>query len=541
MPSLFDQLDRLTAVSRSIITTNAVFSEPDRARGGPFTRAVLDTPLGDLIRDVDASEMGLFTLQRPVHAAASDSEARPPEVGRVAFPGATPLRRPPPGRGRGEMGMGAGGVGKARGEYEPEVYARAALKYLDRYQSIRPMPRARAQVVAILESLAEARENIKNLSATLEQVTQAGPSSSTFQASSIAEEEKNIQDLHQRIAELRKRKEALLNKSQPAPPRTKRREPPTPKPQPAENAQEDAFWLTPAAPARILRFTENLISDDVDLSKEMPDTSFMSPAGAGASVVPHLQRTSILPSELTSAQERSFDFTHHSLVAGDEEEVENILGANEAADDSVVGAAEEAEEEDDEDEDAGDATVVLSKAPELASEPAQSEPEPEAQPSEPSSDAEPPAAGSGKRRKKRSDPQMDRIAAKIWASMGETIMPGNNYDPSGVKGPTPPTGPETFEYLTSLSSESPAPSSPTSSSISSLAPGGPGGGAPTTQQVHIAFLLTALLGEDRYCMPLPRLKEALGSRGTRALYSCVAKKLVRIDRGGGEQIVMFDL
>ena len=28
--------------------------------------------------------------------------------------------------------------------------------------------------------------------------------------------------------------------------------------------------------------------------------------------------------------------------------------------------------------------------------------------------------------------------------------------------------------------------------------------------------------------------------GTRALYGCVAKKLVKIDRGGGEQVVKFD-
>lgn len=28
--------------------------------------------------------------------------------------------------------------------------------------------------------------------------------------------------------------------------------------------------------------------------------------------------------------------------------------------------------------------------------------------------------------------------------------------------------------------------------------------------------------------------------GTRALFGCVAKKLVKIDRGGGEQIVKFD-
>jgi len=40
-------------------------------------------------------------------------------------------------------------------------------------------------------------------------------------------------------------------------------------------------------------------------------------------------------------------------------------------------------------------------------------------------------------------------------------------------------------------------------------------------------------------MQLNKLKTAIG--GTRALYACVAKKLVRIDRGEAEQIVLFDV
>jgi hypothetical protein len=59
-------------------------------------------------------------------------------------------------------------------------------------------------------------------------------------------------------------------------------------------------------------------------------------------------------------------------------------------------------------------------------------------------------------------------------------------------------------------------------------------------------------------MPLGMLKEALGSKvkgdakgpatnilggqvTTRTLYACVAKKLVKIERGGGEQVVKFDV
>lgn len=32
-----------------------------------------------------------------------------------------------------------------------------------------------------------------------------------------------------------------------------------------------------------------------------------------------------------------------------------------------------------------------------------------------------------------------------------------------------------------------------------------------------------------------------GQSTTRVLYGCVAKRLVKIDRGGGEQIVKFDI
>lgn len=50
-------------------------------------------------------------------------------------------------------------------------------------------------------------------------------------------------------------------------------------------------------------------------------------------------------------------------------------------------------------------------------------------------------------------------------------------------------------------------------------------------------------------MSLNKLKDTLANKNggitaqavTRPIYSCVAKKLLRIDRGGGEQVVRFDL
>jgi hypothetical protein len=61
------------------------------------------------------------------------------------------------------------------------------------------------------------------------------------------------------------------------------------------------------------------------------------------------------------------------------------------------------------------------------------------------------------------------------------------------------------------------------------------------------MLLALLTTPPRYAISLNRLKLVLaekggtGSGGTRVLYSCVAKKLLKIDRGGGEQIVSFDV
>ncbi len=87
----------------------AVAVSPDVA---PFATAVLDTQLGDLIRDVDPSELGLFSLVVP--HSEQDARGDIPKLARSGFPGATPLKP------------------TTRREVDPEVYAHAALKYIDR-------------------------------------------------------------------------------------------------------------------------------------------------------------------------------------------------------------------------------------------------------------------------------------------------------------------------------------------------------------------------------------------------------------------------
>jgi len=128
MPSLSDRIDHLAATAKAIRASAAAIvpSEDNPAPTAiPFTRAVLDTSLGDLIRDIDASELGLFTLVPAPDVDVRkqpDNGTRRGEISRVAFPGATPLRKQPPRR---------DDMFRPK-EYEPEVYAHAALKYLDR-------------------------------------------------------------------------------------------------------------------------------------------------------------------------------------------------------------------------------------------------------------------------------------------------------------------------------------------------------------------------------------------------------------------------
>lgn len=118
--SLPDYIELVSSISKSIRTN---VSEPDDYAPGFYTNAVLRTPLADLIREVDPSEVGLFTLVPPSSYGASTAEEGEPgsatHVTRVDLPSATPLR---PRTGREIKPQ----------DHEPEVYANAALKFLDR-------------------------------------------------------------------------------------------------------------------------------------------------------------------------------------------------------------------------------------------------------------------------------------------------------------------------------------------------------------------------------------------------------------------------
>jgi hypothetical protein len=84
---------------------------------------VLNTHLGDLIRDIDSSELGLFSLislTTPSHFREHDAQGAPTTgVTRTEFPAPTPLRKPTSQR----------DILKPN-DIDPEIYAQAALKYI---------------------------------------------------------------------------------------------------------------------------------------------------------------------------------------------------------------------------------------------------------------------------------------------------------------------------------------------------------------------------------------------------------------------------
>ena len=119
--SLPDYIELVSSISKSIRTN---VTEPDDYAPGFYTNAVLRTPLGDLIREADPSETGLFMLApSSSYGGGTVEEGEEPanatHVTRVDLPNATPLR-PQTGR---EIKVQ---------DHEPEVYANAALKFLDR-------------------------------------------------------------------------------------------------------------------------------------------------------------------------------------------------------------------------------------------------------------------------------------------------------------------------------------------------------------------------------------------------------------------------
>ncbi|KIK67094.1 hypothetical protein GYMLUDRAFT_37134 [Collybiopsis luxurians FD-317 M1] len=479
MAGLSDHIDRLAHNTRSIKSITASCANSGT---GLFTRAVLGTQLGDLIRDIDSSELGLFTITAPSAAVARDKDMRNQagvEITRAEFHGATPLRRP------------AGRRDELRPkEIQPEVFAEAALKVLDRYQEIRPMPRAYNQATVILEKFEKSNKRIQTMTEQLQQ-TQTAEAARSFK--SVADEEQHrIDQIQDRIVALRNHREALLKQEC----RVEEEYIPKPSsskiPEPVDTVEEE-FWNTPGA--KPLRFTENRLLDE---EAEFADISIASsiPSPVSRFVKPR----SVSPQSPAPAGSESSPIEETLFEA---EEV-LILDSSSATGEQGI-----------------ESTTTEPDFPD-------------------------PADTSIKGQKIRVNMEVERAVARIWSTAGELIMPGHSFNSTNNQ---PPVAKATISHLQSLSALTPTVASPTHS-ISTTSKSNI---SPTAQQILTAHLLLALLSSDTLSLPLNRVKELLATKAStsgsaamvsghpKALYGCVAKRLLKIERGTGGQVVKFDI
>ncbi|KAG2015953.1 hypothetical protein CC2G_009171 [Coprinopsis cinerea AmutBmut pab1-1] len=469
---LSDQIDRLSQRTRSIKSTASQI-----ASGGPdtrlFTHAVLYAQLGDLIRDVDSTEIGLFVLESASSKYEADAQAA--QVKRIDFVGATPLRRNPQRR------------QDRQRDLEPEEYAQAALKCLHRYNDIKPMPRARAQLMDVLERLSATRERIKALQASIQTQQPAAPELPSNK-SKLKQEEEAIASLQARIEELNRRKKQLST-STPAKPLPPVKSPELP------TSPEDKFWGTPAEASRALKFAPNLLLDEKADFNDLSDTSFsMPPPQREPAPAPFSRFAPINP----------------------------IVPEDDVADEPsvVIKAPPEPEPVPE--------VVVETEKSIMEPDPPIEAPQVEAQSKERSGHI-------------RITPEVDRIVFKIVSIYADVLQLPRSSNAKTV-----------IARLKEVSNETPAPDSPSQSSISA----GTNASAVTVQQVLIAYVLYELLAVPGHAMPMNKMKEVLGDKAksnpglsvsafaqnpTRIVYNCVAKRMLKFDRTGKEQIVKFDV
>ncbi|KAL4262297.1 hypothetical protein AB1N83_007389 [Pleurotus pulmonarius] len=501
MSSLSDHIDRLTKITKAIAATatNTVSSSYH-----PFTNAVLNAPLADLIRDIDvSSELGLFELIRPPHPVPKDKE--PPtlqhhEIQRVTFNGATPLRRHP--RPEGPLKIP---------EPDPEIYAQAAMKYINRFQSIRPMPRAYSQVEAVMDHLHASRARIQELQ---ERVKHAENASAVEPKSLADDEQQRIDVLMERIALLKEQKENHLRKRLP---KIQPKRAPAPKPsRPAPRVDpedEVGFWTTPTAAARTFKLSTGLLMDEhVDVG-EMSIASFGSPPPNLAGIIqqPFQPFSNSLSHQPPQSPDSS---TENATVSTPQTQTPPPIPLPPSPSPPPTPPA----------------ALLTSPLPDPK----------DLLPPHPAAAASPPRKG-----KIKITSDVDRIIARIWTTVGDIIMQGYHAaetKPLGAKA--------TITHLQTLAAQTTVPPSPSATSLSSLASAPTD--QPTFQQIMTSFLLLRLLYEPpSYSLLLNVVKDALSSKGSelgaatstqssRVMYACIAKRLIKIDRKQGEQTVRFD-
>ncbi|CAE6504753.1 unnamed protein product [Rhizoctonia solani] len=503
----------LDSVSRLSLSTDDILIASNRtiADVGPFTDAVLGKhQITDIIRDANEGEQTLFT-HRSVDVGGVKGPVDPRPVA---------------------VGGGVVGMGVREREQDVDVILDAALRLVETYGS---MPRAKAHVEDLLDRASEARSRISLLEDELEELKNAEPTSTEPKMPSLKGEERVVVKMEAQLNAARRRRDALREQlAQKQRART------------VAQSQHTNTISTPTAAAR---------------TRTRP--------GGGKIPNPFLARlTSALPEKdpdattnvsihLGATVGQSFLLDEDPPQWADDSILSRAGGGDMGVDSIWNGRAGEGDTEEEEEE---EGTVVLAIPPAVGlsppsspvrtgasvlrssiapvpapapvpvpasvtaaplphaveAPPAKLPPEPKPKPK-----AESPAE---KPKQVQVTPETQANTALIWTTVGKVLVPSSNYGPD-----TP--GPdilETASILQSLSSQSLASSDP--------------------QPILTATLLLYLLQNGP--SPLPAVRTALGDKekesesanglGIKALYACVAKKLLKIDRKGREATVRFE-
>ncbi|KAG8730679.1 hypothetical protein FRC10_002423, partial [Ceratobasidium sp. 414] len=540
------------SLSRLSLSTDDIFTTANRtiADVGPFTDAVLGQHLiTDIIRDAEEGEQTLFTHRKVDSAGVRRGvDVRPVPVSAGAV-------------GTG-VGRAFGGVGLEK-EVDVDVLLGAALRLVESYGS---MPRARGHIEQLHDRAAEVRSRISLLEDELEELKTASstlPVEPEEPEPSLKDEETSVVRFEAQLAAARRKRDALRDQLH-----SKKR---------ARTLHNTGHTIsTPTAAART-RTRPGAAAAAVNSKIPNPflsrKLSSLADLDSTTNISVHL--TGGTPESLVDERPPTWadDSILSNITHEVEEEEEEEEGQGAIPGDSIW-------ERDEEDVDGDEATVVLAippaveyspppspargagaAAPSLrarssaasivASEPAPvpmavpaptPTPVPVAAPAKPVIEVKPKPAPQDTRADVKVTPEMEAntaFQALIWSTVGKVIAPSSNYGPDGPA----PGAAETISILQSLVSQSfaNAPSSPASAStLQGIVEPAP------AQTILTATLLLYLLREGP--SPLPAVRSALAEKegdsaaglGIKALYACVAKKLLKIDRKGREATVRFE-
>ncbi|PFH51984.1 hypothetical protein AMATHDRAFT_2473 [Amanita thiersii Skay4041] len=463
MASFSPNIDRLSRSSQAIAKAAQATAHHHHPL---FANALLHTPLGDLIRDIDHSELGLF------HLTTSS-------VTRIDFPNPTPLKRALSRR-----------DDVSKPSVDPEVYAQAAIKFIDRYDPIRPMPRARSQARSILERLDAVRQSIRTLANSLEQINSAEvPSLEPL----CETEEKRIESLLHELTILKRRKQAGLQRK--ASTRDVEHEK-------RASSREEKNWPTSVAPIKTPQSAGNLI-DDINNAADAPALrNTPSPPTQRCNSDNGRSPTNVTSLSQIQVMKDTRNLVTNNLDTHEAEDFDNMNTNPENHPSSTVGSIQ------------------------------------------PSRSFNDPETLNITYHTIRMCAELDHIVEKIWYAGANVI----SFDM--LEKTTSPV-PSAKQIITRLQTLSQLPIPPAATELSAPA-------ATSTQhasqQILTAYLLLSLLySPPDFSIPLSRAKELLATKNdgsdkgiesqniNRTIYGCVAKRLIRIDRSGREQIVRFDV